>query len=546
MRTRFQFIHLCYAAGLALAVIAIVAITKLGASRQDAQYLATQGTIANAEVEDAYTYLRGQVRQMVYWQDAFDNTVKRWNEVWVTYQFGAYQDSMENFRTILADAHGNLRFLHAPRGETALSRDNLQQAKGLKHLLQRVVKAGVHQPPPMVSGAVVSGGKPYFAIASLVTPETESDIVVANRAPVAVVFLSPITPARFVEFAKGFDATDIHIVVNGDHRDGHREFALVDATGTPVAWLHWKPHLPGADFLRQVAFPLGVVLITFMLIQVLVITRWLALQRGVLAAQAEARTATEQSRLKSVFLGTISHELRTPLNAIIGYADVLCCQLFGPLGNPRNAEYVRDIRASGRNLLKTVNDLIEIARIEAEDSCQDRAPFDASLAARRAITALQDRIDAKSLRVKLVHADRPAVCHGSLIGLSQAVERILSNAVRATPEGGDIAITLHNDGRNVAIEIRDHGSGISPERLADLTRPFSHSDNHLVATGKGMGFGIPIARGLLQLMGGSIVIDSTPGVGTVVRMTLPAGTLPASEIPRQRAHHTAAAVQGKR
>jgi signal transduction histidine kinase len=522
LRSRFPLIHLFYGAGFALAVSAIVAITWLGASRQNAQFLATQDIIANAQVKDAYTYLRGQVRQMVYWQDAFDNTVKHWDNAWVSYQFGAYQDTMGNYRTVLVDANGKLRFVHAPANDKALTAKELQRSASFGQLLRKVMRAGVHQPPPMIEGVVVSGGQPYFAVASLATPEQQSDLAPANRNPIAVAFLSPIRPAKFNDFAKGFEATDIHITAVPSHHDGHREFALNDASGQPVAWLHWKPHLPGTVFLKQVAAPLGLVLIAFMLIQMLVIMRWLALQRRMFQAQAEARAATEQSRPKSVFLGTISHELRTPLNAIIGYAEVLNCQLFGPLGNPRNGEYVRDIQNSGQALLKTVNDLIEIARIEAQEGREEPAPFNAAHAVRQAVAALQNRIREKSLRVALLRSADPVGCRGSLPALAQAIERILSNAVRHSPKSGVIAVEMNNDGRHVTIAIRDQGEGIAPERLEDLTRPFGHPDNHLVATAKGLGFGIPIAKGLVQSMGGTLTIESELGAGTTVRIILPA------------------------
>lgn len=544
MKRKFQLIHACYGAGFVLAVTAIVAITGLGANRQNTQYLATQEIIASAQIEDTYTYLRGQVRQMVYWQDAFDNTVKRWNEPWIKYQFGAYQDTMGNYRTALVDSSGALRFLHAPADDKTLTSENLRNSASFQTLLQKVLSAGVHQPSPMINGVILAGRQPYFAVAALATPENKPDLALANRSPVAVIFFSAIDPANFNDFAKGFEATGIHIAAGPGHRDGHREFALNDAAGIAVAWLHWKPQLPGTTFLHQVAAPLGLVLIAFMLIQVLVITRWLALQRRVLIAQAEARTATEQSRLKSVFLGTISHELRTPLNAIIGYAEALNAQLFGSLGNPRNAEYVRDIGTSGRALLKTVDDLIEIARIEARENRNESSTFDPCHAARQAIAALQDRIAQKRLRVALIRSDEPALCCGSLNALSQAIGRILSNAVRHTPEDGSITVKLTRDRTTITVEIRDEGPGIAPERLAELARPFGHPDNHLVATAKGLGFGIPIAKGLVQSMGGCLSIASPAGCGTTVRITLPAAPADGAATPKTTAGPINKAVAG--
>jgi signal transduction histidine kinase len=528
MRFRFQLIHLVFAAGFAVVMIAIMIITGLSATRQNEQSLATQRIVAKADVEDAYLYLRGQVRLMVYWQEAFENTVRKWDEKWVTYQFATYEETMGNRRTALIGPNRDVRFLHAPAGETALSRENFRRAKGLDALLQKILKSGVRQPPSMADGLIVSGGKPYFAVAAPVTPEDKRDLAAANRTPFIAIFLSPVKVDKFGDIFAGFSAKTSFITLDGGHPDDYQQFALTDANGVPIAWLKWKPHLPGSDFMRQVTLPLAIVMLLFVLTQVIVVGRWLALQRKMLRAQAEARAATEQSRLKSVFLGTISHELRTPLNAIIGYADMLSCQVFGPLGSPRNGEYVRDIRDAGRNLLKTVNDLIEIARIEAGDKCTDETAFDAANAVRQAITILQVRIREKALRVSFDGPDTSAICHGSPTGLAQAIERILSNAVRHSPENATITIALEAANGKVTIAISDQGNGIRQERLEDLKRPFSHPDDHFIAVGKGLAFGIPIAKGLIEVMGGTFEIESPEGAGTTVRMILPAANTAAA------------------
>jgi signal transduction histidine kinase len=532
MQFRVQLIHVCFAAAFAVVMAAIIVITTLSARRQDAQSLATQEIVAKADVEEAYQYLRGQVRLMVYWQDAFVNIVKKWDTKWVTYQFDTYEETMGNRYTALVGPDRKIRFLHAPHGETALSRDNFQHAKGLEALLQKIHKLGVQQPTPMASGVIVSGGKPFFAVAAPVTPEEKADLADANRTPFVAIFLRPVKAESFADVSAGFSAQTTFISLDGGHPDDHQQFALNDANGVPIAWLKWKPHLPGSDFMRQVTIPLAIVVLIFVLTQAIVAARWLALQRNALRARAEARAATEQSRLKSVFLGTISHELRTPLNAIIGYADMLSCQIFGSLGSPRNDEYVRDIRTAGRDLLKTVNDVIEIARIEAGDKGNDEQAFDAADPARKAINALQQRIQEKTLRVSLVRPDQPAICRASPTSLAQAIERILSNAVRHSPEGGAITIEIKPRKSRIAIEISDHGEGIPPERLEDLKRPFGHPRNHLIALGKGLAFGIPIAKGLVELMGGKFEIESTPGAGTTVRMVLPtAGYAPVAATP---------------
>jgi len=334
--------------------------------------------------------------------------------------------------------------------------------------------------------------------------------------------MKPVTVAQYEGFATGFDAYNVKISTVGAHQPGETSYPLNDADGHPVAYVQWKPQLPGDAFLRSVTIPLAALLLLLMAIQTLVVFRWLRLQRQLLVVAADSAAAHEQSRLKSVFLGTISHELRTPLNAIIGYADVLCCQLFGSLGSPRNAEYVRDIRDSGRKLLVTVNDLIEIARIEAGDTGRTIDAFNPVSAARHAISSARAAARIKNIHIGLRTPQSNCWCKGSLVSLSQALERILDNAIRHSNPGGTVTVAVDTTQDQVVIEVRDRGEGIASDRIADLTRPFGHPDNYMVAhSNKGLGFGIPITRGLVELMGGTLEIESTPDVGTTVRIRLP-------------------------
>jgi signal transduction histidine kinase len=521
-RFRLQAIHVYAGVGLVVAVLAIAVITGLAAARQNEQSIKTQQIIARFETRDAFEYLRGQTRLMIYWQDAFDKIVRKWDQTWVTYQFGPYQDTMGNHLVAIVGPNNELRFLHGTHDEPTFTSGNFIRAEGLHALLRVTRRAGLQQPPPIPEGIIVVHGKPYFAVAALVTPEEKNDLALGQRTPFMALFMKPVSVAQYEGFATGFDADNVEITTSRSPLPGQTSYPLNDAEGHPVAYVHWKPQLPGDVFLHSVTIPLAALLLLLMLIQILVVHRWLRLQRQLLAVEADSVAAHEQSRLKSVFLGTISHELRTPLNAIIGHADVLCCHLFGPLGSPRNAEYIRDIRDSGRKLLVTVNDLIEIARIEAGDTGKVVDAFNPVSAARHAVSSTRAAARIRNVHIGLRATKTSCWCRGSLVSLSQALERILDNAIRYSNPGGTVTVAVDATPENVLIEVRDRGEGIASERLADLTRPFAHPGNHMVAQGnKGLGFGIPIARGLVELMGGTLEIESKPDVGTTVRICLP-------------------------
>ncbi len=520
---KVQAIHVYAGVGLAVAVLAISILAWIATSRQNQQSLRTQEVIAHFETQDAFDYLKGQTRLMIYWQDAFDKIVRNWDQAWVGYQFGPYEETMGNHLVAIVGPKRDLRFLHAAGYEQTFTPDNFMHANGLDALLRATRRAGVQQPPPIPQGVIVVDGKPYFAVAAFITPERESDLPAARQTPFTVLFMKPVTLAEYGGFAAGFE--NASVVISNKLTPGETHYALNDAEGRPVGYVQWKPRLPGDVFLRSVILPIAAVLILLITIQFLVVRRWLRLQKRLIRAEADSAAAHEQSRLKSVFLGTISHELRTPLNAIIGYADVLCCQIFGPLGSPRNAEYVRDIRDSGRKLLGAVNDLIEIARIEAGDTGSTEDMFDPASAVRHAVSSARRFSQPKDISIVLRTPKKAGWCKGSLISLSQALERILDNAVRHSQQSGTVTVEVRTTDDQVVIEVRDRGDGIPAERLAELTRPFALPDNYLIASGnKGLGFGIPIARGLVELMHGTFEIQSEPEIGTTVRIRLPLHT----------------------
>jgi len=526
-----QSIYAYLGAGLIIAIVAILCIAGLAASRQNAQSLETQQVVARYESDDAFAHVQGQLTQMIFWQAAFDNVVRRWNDKWVEYQFGPYQDAMGNHLVAIYAPGGALRFLHVGDRSSNITVASLARAEGLGALLHAARASRVDQPPPMHQGVVSVDGTPYFAVAALVTPEDEADIPLARQRPTIVVFFAPATVASFDALSDGFAATQLGIARHAAAQGGLAQTPLRSVDGKPLAWLSWKPRLAGADFLETVIPAVIVVFFLLALVQGAIVRRWQTMQRKLLIAEAMTAAAQEESRTKSVFLGTISHELRTPLNAIIGFSDVLLHRMFGPLGSPRYEEYAGYIRSSGASLLKIVNDLIEIARIDARDTAQERARIDAAGCALLAIDSAREAAAAKNVSLVL-EAEGAAWCEGSPLSLTQAIGRILDNAIRHSKTGDRVSVAARRDGADTLVEVRDSGDGISAERLAGLGRPFGHTESHLVTGNGGAGLGLSIAKGLMRLMGGSLGIASEVGVGTIVTLRLPAAEAPQQAVKK--------------
>lgn len=234
--------------------------------------------------------------------------------------------------------------------------------------------------------------------------------------------------------------------------------------------------------------------------------------------------AERESAAKSAFLANMSHELRTPLNAIIGFSDVMRMGLFGTLDG-RYRDYAGDIHASGEHLLSLINDLLDLAKIEAGRMQLAIEPVDPAAIAAQALRLLKPRADEKGQTLTLTLGAAPSTVMADPRALTQIILNLAGNAVKYTQECGAIDIAIRAEGRDVVLKIGDNGPGISPEKQQRLFRPFERHDNSYLAGDAGTGLGLSLVRALATLHGGSAEIDSVPGYGTVASVRLPDAVL---------------------
>ncbi len=235
----------------------------------------------------------------------------------------------------------------------------------------------------------------------------------------------------------------------------------------------------------------------------------------------EKSRAEEASQAKSEFLANMSHELRTPLNAIIGFSEIMESGMFGKLGSEKYYEYCSDIRGSGIYLLDVINDILDMAKIEA-----GRMPVN--------IEAVRlDDIVSDAMRVMSVRAtEKNLLCRSDIAqdltlqadrrAIKQILLNLISNAIKFTPDGGHIAVRAKLSGGAAFLVIEDSGIGIAKEALKKLGRPFEQVESQLTKTQAGSGLGLAIAKSLAELQGGRMRIRSIENVGTTVFLRLPA------------------------
>jgi two-component system cell cycle sensor histidine kinase PleC len=233
----------------------------------------------------------------------------------------------------------------------------------------------------------------------------------------------------------------------------------------------------------------------------------------------EAETANAS---KTAFLANMSHELRTPLNAILGFSEIIAQECFGPVGSERYRDYAKDIHTSGAHLLSLINDLLDVAKIEA--GRMDIAPH--PLEAGRVFDIALKLINTKAREKDQVLSIKVEPSAPELWADERAVKQILinlvSNAVKFTPIGGRIDV-LGSRAKNgdFQIMVRDNGPGIPPEKMDMVFKPFSQVDNRFDRQAGGTGLGLALVRGLAELHGGTAWMESEYGKGCSVFVTLP-------------------------
>lgn len=254
----------------------------------------------------------------------------------------------------------------------------------------------------------------------------------------------------------------------------------------------------------------------------------------VIAMRQAREEAESASRAKSAFIATISHELRTPLNAIIGFSEMLHRELGGTENTSRHAEYSRIIHESGEHLMSLVRDLLDISKIEAGRLTICAEPFHAPDVIASSIDTLRPAIAAKGITLDVAISQDLGEMGADRRACKQMLMNLLSNACKFTPEGGRIELAATIEGGNVLLSVRDTGIGIPPDHVARLGEPFYQVDSSYSRQLEGAGLGLAIVRGLADLHGGRLEIESTLGEGSCFRLVLPLDAEAANAAPPPR------------
>jgi signal transduction histidine kinase/ActR/RegA family two-component response regulator len=227
------------------------------------------------------------------------------------------------------------------------------------------------------------------------------------------------------------------------------------------------------------------------------------------------------SRHKSEFLASMSHELRTPLNAVIGFSEVLLDQLFGEI-NPKQEEYLQDIRSSGLHLLELLNEILDLSKVEAGRMQLEPATFSVKDALEYTQSLVRERAVRHGIALSLEVADDVGDVETDPLRFKQVVLNLLSNAVKFTPDGGRVGLKATVAGPVLRVSVTDTGAGVPPE---DRERIFESFQQGRRGTTKeeGTGLGLTLSRRIVELLGGRMWLDTTVGSGSTFGFAIPTG-----------------------
>jgi cell cycle sensor histidine kinase DivJ len=243
-------------------------------------------------------------------------------------------------------------------------------------------------------------------------------------------------------------------------------------------------------------------------------------QRGREQELEHAREAAEaQNAGKSRFLANMSHELRTPLNAIMGFSDIMRQRLFGPLGD-RYVEYAELIHESGSHLLELINDVLDMSKIEAERYELHLEQFDARDAVQAVLRLMRGQAERNGVALRAVLPVEPLPAEADRRAVKQIALNLVSNAIKFTPRGGSVTVTVQGAGNVLELVVADTGVGIAPDDLERLGTPFEQAgDAEQRAAGSGLG--LSLVQAFAKLHGGDMSVESALGEGATVTVRMP-------------------------
>lgn len=260
----------------------------------------------------------------------------------------------------------------------------------------------------------------------------------------------------------------------------------------------------------------------FLVTTVMDITLRKEMELSLIRAKEQADSA---NRAKSAFLANMSHELRTPLNALIGFSDMMLSETYGPVENPKYAEYIQDMNASANHLLEIINEVLDMSKIEAGRLELDESDVDVTALIKSVMRMMASKAFSSGLVMETKMQEGMPLLRADERLLRQILINLLGNAVKFSSAGAHIRLSARLDETGaMCLSVRDEGIGIPEDKIQRALEPFGQIDEGPDKSKKkqGTGLGLPLAKAMVELHGGQLILSSALGKGTSVDIIFPA------------------------
>ncbi|MEQ9487517.1 MAG: ATP-binding protein [Alphaproteobacteria bacterium] len=503
-------------------VISIVIIGGLVAlSKRSQEQVAEDSSLhlARSVLEDIERRLADQLLDYSYWDQAVENLVTHFNANWADNNVGIYMNQRFDISSSYVLDGDNIAIYGMKDGNRTSENPFERFQGGLEDIVKRARLTNPTEPPVTASGYVTDGNDIHIAAASVLTrfPETEdeSEIIATDS---VLIYVRSFNKRLLAELSHNYLLNDLRTITDAENI-ATVGLPLFADNGMPIGFLTWRLDSPARKMMTWLLPLIVVVMMVFAATSYIFFKRMQRTAETLYQAKEEAESASKQ---KSKFLSSMSHEFRTPLNAILGFSDLMRKQKFGPLGSERYEEYAEFVHSSGQHMLTLVNDVLDMAAIEAGRHPIIKEPVHIHPMIEKCIQTVRPMADEKSLMLNTAFPEnlpRIVVDRRSFI---QIVLNALSNAIKFTKHDGHISISANFSDDSVTIVIVDTGIGIPAHIIPHITKPFAQGHSNSNVTQDGTGLGLSIAKSLIDANEGILAIESEVGTGTSLYITFPA------------------------
>lgn len=504
---------------LSVSFAGILLLAGLLTYAQNQNSIQSSEKLFGAVIEARFDRLGELLLEYGFWDEAVEHLVVGFDREWVESNLTGYiYDTLQVAGAHVVDGDNRTVFSIV---EGDLVDDDVAARYGtaVRSLIEDARRTPDDTTPAPASGFILRGSELYAAAAlRMTTYFTRDGKEVIRSTDHVMLFLQAIDQAFLDSIAGSYLLPGLR-VSSGPVGFWEAGREIRTHTAEPAGSFVWAPSLPGTEMLPKLAAGVAV---AFLLMAV---TALAFVRRVGNAARAleEARTRADQaSTAKSEFLRNLAHEVRTPMNAIVGFSTIMQQEMFGPVENPRYAEYIRHIVDVGHHTLSLVSDLLDLAKIEAGEMAIETAKLDINETIAEVIDFVDAIVQQKRISMEFAGSDRRLEADSDPQKIRQIMLNLLSNAIKFTPEGGSICCrAFPRDDSSLVIEVRDSGPGIRPELIPKVLEPFGQVATKANGNQRGTGLGLPISKRLTEALGGSFAIASTVGEGTTVTLVLP-------------------------